>query len=206
MHASSYCYPNDLLVKGQDLGADVAPGNAGEATHGPAGGEVGPAIGALESILGELAAGDSAVDGQAQGQDANEASGGKAAGNLGGGGVTEGTELDEGADQEETVGETDLSAAEHGGHTGAVGGQVGQEAGNQGGGGHRGLKHADERIVVQGRDHGLSHGGGGHLADHGHLGHGGEASDAVAQDSGAASLHAHGHGNHGGHSNGLHLV
>ena len=58
--------------------------------------------------------------------------------------------LDEWADEEESVGQTNLNSAQQGGNTGAIGGQGGKEASDDGGRGDGGLQHANEGIAVDG--------------------------------------------------------
>jgi hypothetical protein len=62
------------------------------------------------------------------------------------------TDLDEGADQQEAVGQANLNAAQSGRNADAVRGQLGQVVGHDGGGGHGGLQHCthnQERLAEQ---------------------------------------------------------
>ena len=121
--ASRLASARRLRVVGEDLGEDVRPSHAGQASDEPAGGELGPTLGALHGVAGDVAAREGldadhlvalerggAVDGEARGEDDDEAGAGQAARDLGGVGGAEGAELDEGAGEEETVGEANLTA------------------------------------------------------------------------------------------------
>ena len=83
-------------VVGQNLRQDVRPGDARQAAHQPAGGELRPALGRLQRVARDAAAGQrldahnlrlleghGAVDGQARGQDQHQAGGRQGAGDLG---------------------------------------------------------------------------------------------------------------------------
>jgi len=213
---------SSLRVVREDLGEDVGPGHAREATNEPAGGELSPPLGGLEGVTGDVTAGESlkannlvalegggTVDAKAGGEDKDKARAGEAAGNLSGISGAEGAKLDEGSSQEETVGKANLDAAGEGRDTSAVSGQVGEEVGHDGGGGHGSLKHADEGVTVDGLDNlslVLRADGEGRLG--GRDADRGEAADARAEEAGASHGHTLGRreaGGHGGSADGLHF-
>lgn len=63
------------------------------------------------------------------------------------------THQDEGADEEVAVGQADLHTAEKGVDGSAVGGEVGQVPGDEGGGGHGGLEEANVGVTIDGLNH-----------------------------------------------------
>jgi hypothetical protein len=152
-----------LRVVWQDLGQDVSKGAAGHTTDQPSSGELVPTLSALQGVTCDHATGkglhtdgggglegSSTVDRKADSEDHNQASSGGASNNLSLAGVAERAELDEGASHEEAVGKANLHTTKNAGHAGAVGGEVGQVRGNDGGGGDWGLQHSNEGIAIQG--------------------------------------------------------
>jgi hypothetical protein len=171
IHPSSYptLFDPSLLVVRQDLGADVGPGDARETSHEEPRGEPLPALTGLKHVrvvvtarerlgahLGGLTLeGRGPVDGETPGEDEHEPGGSETPGHVGVGRVAERAELDEGAREQEPVGESDLDTTEGGGLGRTVGGEVGEEVGDDGGGRHGGLEHADEGIAINGGHGGL---------------------------------------------------
>jgi hypothetical protein len=158
----------DLLVVREDLSADIAPANTSKASNCKTGSKAAPSVSRLEGIRRNRASregldtnsGDivleshSAVHRKAKGEDGNNASSGKAAGDFSNTcDIAEGTKLDEGTNEEKSVGKTNLNATEEGGDTSAVGREVGEVRSNHWGGGHGGLEHANEGVSVDRLDH-----------------------------------------------------
>ena len=156
-----------LLVVREDLGADIAPANTGKTSYSEASSKVAPAISRLKRIRCDGAARESldtnnrdfvleshsTVSREAESEDGDEASSGKAARDFSNTfNVAERSEFDKGTDKEESVSKTDFNTAEERGDTSAVGREVGEVRSNQGRGGYGSLEHANEGVAIDGLD------------------------------------------------------
>ena len=157
-----------LRVVREDLGANVSPSNTRKTTNSKPSTKAAPTLCALKRITSNAASaegldanswalrleGNGTIHRKAGCEDENEGSSTQAARDFSSSfNVTERSELDEGSDEEESMGKTDLNAAEERGNTSTVGGEVGEVRSNQRGRGDGGLEHSNERISVDGLDY-----------------------------------------------------
>jgi hypothetical protein len=161
-----------LLVVWQDLGANIAPSDPRKTANSESSSKFAPPFGRLQRIPGDVAPrqgfdanlrhivlkSNSPICRQAQGQDNDQPCCREASRNFSDAfQVAERPKLDEGANQQESVGEPNLYAAEQRRNAGAVCWEVGQVVCNDGGRCDWSFQHSNKGVTVDGLDHLQNH-------------------------------------------------
>jgi hypothetical protein len=153
-----------LRVVREDLGANVSPSNTRKTTNSKSSTKAAPSLCTLKRIGSNAASaegldangwalrleGNGTIHRKASCEDENKASSTQATRNFSSSfNITEWSELDEWADQEETVGQADFYSSKEGRDTGAVCWQVGEVASDKSTASDWSLQHTNEWVAIQ---------------------------------------------------------